>query len=245
MPLLFNLSFLPILSDDVLNRVGRQSLQLRFKRIVSVSFEVLSDKRWLVVAIHEWDFFNTIQDALEFFLWQRHSFSQKVSQIGFILYRNLIVFVSEVEHWVVNVYLGHVFQIADWIDHFRDALVLQFQVYHGERWWKLELFLVGWVGGTTRLGFLVDIWDGRCGDRFNGNRYGEIDSLAIDMCINIVCDSCLLCYSKERLSVTTVLPCLDHFLFSAVHWELLCYIGAFGSCFGPGARSLGCHVYLL
>jgi hypothetical protein len=53
MPLLFNLSFLPILSDDVLNRVGRQGLQLCFKRIVSVSFEVLSDKSRLVVAIHE------------------------------------------------------------------------------------------------------------------------------------------------------------------------------------------------
>lgn len=53
MPLLFNLSFLPILSDDVLNRVRRQGLQLCFKRIVGVSFEVLSDKSWLVVAIHE------------------------------------------------------------------------------------------------------------------------------------------------------------------------------------------------
>jgi hypothetical protein len=30
MPLLFNLSFLPILSDNILNRIGRQGLHLCF-----------------------------------------------------------------------------------------------------------------------------------------------------------------------------------------------------------------------
>ena len=178
----------------------------------------LGNKSGLVVAIAKWDFFYTVQDALKFFFGQRNSFSQKTSQVFFILYRNLIVFVSEVEHRMVFVHLGHVLLVADWVDHFWDAFVLQFQVYNGKRRWQIKLFLVGGWGSyffyfrryfeiISKL-FLV----GGKGSFFLGvSRYFEIIAVTLNNFVYLVCDCCLLCNSKERLSVATVLTLLRSF----------------------------------